>query len=227
VCPHGVLYVALDSLLGLAVTHRAQGYSSPASTVLRRGKLDSIQRIVDIAVRETLMSAQEFCACVQGIGGGLPSGNCSVATGDLAILNSQRSVADAPRFIESTEIGATPTSQLSAPLRGFAGGVGLRGSRMGSKGAGSSTGTIGLFAAAVGNSAMLRSAFDELVELWRLEPDVKRELQNCVHRCEYQPSDIVVEQACLHTLQQHQTFFLLAPYQSTQTFTAYLYLHQQ
>lgn len=136
------------------------------------------------------------CACVQGIGSGLPSGNCSIAPANLALLNPQRSEADAPRFIESTEIGATPTSQPSAPLRGFASGVGLRGSRMGSKGAGSSTGAIGLFAAAAGNSAALRSAFDELVDLWRLEADVKRELQDCVQRCEYQQGDVVVEQAC-------------------------------
>ena len=118
-----------------------------------------------------------------------------MATGDLALLNSQRSGADAPRFIESTEIGATPTSQPSPPLRGFASGVGRRGSRMGSKGAGSGTGTTGLFASAAGKSAVLRSAFDELVDLWRLEADVKRELQDCVQRCEYQQGDIVVEQA--------------------------------
>jgi heterodisulfide reductase subunit A-like polyferredoxin len=126
-----------------------------------------------------------------------------VAPADLALLNPQRSGADAARFIESTEIDATPTSQPSLMLRSFTSGVGVRSSRMGSRSARSSTCAAGLFAAAARSSPVLRGAFDELVDLWQLDSDVKRELQNCVHRCEYQQGDVVVEQARLSPLLCH------------------------
>ena len=132
---------------------------------------------------------------MQGIGGGLASGNCAVASGDLALLSTQRSGADAPRFIESTEIGATPTTHTPLPLRGFASGVGIRGSRMGSKGSAGGTGRVGQFAAAAAKSTVLSSAFDELIDIWKLDDDVTRELQDCVQRCDYQQGDVVVEQA--------------------------------
>lgn len=116
--------------------------------------------------------------------------NCNVAMGDLALLSSQRAGADAPRYIESTEIGAAPGTVPPRPARAAANGVGVRGSRAG----GAKAGTLGLFAAAAERSAVLRAAFEELVDLWQLDADAKGELQEGVRRCEYQPGDVVVEQ---------------------------------